>query len=169
MAFTLTSFVSLFSQLTNPIDLSTPTSELKFDQQMNFTQGTGVGAADMIWHDRRPIAPSATDSLDLAGVLAGPFGGTALTFARIKMLIVRPLATNLNNINVQRPAGATGVPLFLAISDGIVVKPGGLFLWYDPSAAGVVVTPSTGDIIEVVNAAGVNTVDYDIVVVGASA
>lgn len=169
MAFSLTSLVSIYSELSSPIDLSTPTSTLNFARQMNFSQGTGAGQADMIFHDRRNILASATDSIDLAATLVGPFGGTALTFARIKMLAVAPLATNTNNINVQRPSGATGVPLFLAISDGLVVKPGGLFLWYDPSAAGVVVTPSTGDIIEIVNAAGGTSVDYDLVIVGASA
>lgn len=168
MTFQLTSLVTLSSELTNPIDLSTPSSVLNFARQIAFTQGAAAGQADMIFHDRRNILASATDSIDLAGSLLGPFGGTALTFVRIKMLVVAPLAANVNNINLQRPSGATGVPLFLATSDGIVVQPGGLFLWYTPSAAGVVVTPSTGDIIEVVNAAGGNAVDYDIIIVGAS-
>jgi hypothetical protein len=168
MAFQLTSLVSINSELTNPIDLSTPSSLLNFARQMNFSQGAAAGQADMIWHDRRTIAASSTDSLDLTGSLVGPFGGTALTFARIKMLAVAPLAANTNNINLQRPSASTGVPLFLAAAGGIVLKPGGLFLWYDPTAAGVVVTPSTGDIIEVVNAAAGTSVDYDIVIVGAS-
>lgn len=168
MAFQLTSLVSLSSELTNPIDLSTPSSVLNFARQISFTQGAGVGQADMIWHDRRTIAPSATDSLDLAGVLLGPFGGTALTFARVKMLIVAAAAANTNNVNVQRPAAATGVPIFLGVSDGIPIQPDGGVMWWTKTAAGVVVTPSTGDIIEVVNAAGGTSVDYDIVIVGAS-
>src|SRR5262245_22903335 len=134
MAFQLTASLGVSSELTNPLDLSTPSSVLNFARQIVLGQGAGANQADMIWHDRRNIAASSTDSLDLAGVLTGPFGGTALTFARIKMLIVAPLATNTNNINVQRPSGATGVPLFLATADGIVIKPGGFLWWFDPTA-----------------------------------
>lgn len=167
MAFGLKALVQLESELTSPLDLSTPSSLVKIAQQITFLQGAGAGQADMIWHDRRTIAASATDSLDLAGTaLQNPFGAN-LTFARLKMIFVRAAAANTNNVNVVRPA-SNGVPWALAAGDGFAVKPGGLFLWHDPSAAGAVVTAGTGDLIDIVNSAGGTSVEYDVVLVGAA-
>jgi hypothetical protein len=166
MAFSFRSSWQLESELTSPLDLSTPSSLLKLARQIAFSEGAGAGAANMVWADRRTIAASATDSLDLAGSLTGPFG-TTLTFARIKYLLVLAAAGNTNNVNVTRPA-SNGAPLFLATGDGIPVKPGGKFEWYDPSAAGVAVTAGTGDLIDLVNSGAGTPVTYDVVIVGAS-
>ncbi|MEV0993416.1 hypothetical protein [Nonomuraea sp. NPDC050202] len=167
MAFSLQGYLELAAELTSPLDLSTPSSQLRLSQQMNFAQGAGANQADMIWHDKRTIAASATDSLDLAGGLAGPFAGANLTFARIKFLFVRAAAANTNNVNVTRPA-SNGVPWALAAGDGFPVKPGGAFFWYDPTAAGVAVTGGTGDLIDMVNSAAGTPVTYDVVIVGAA-
>lgn len=166
MAFSFRAGWQLDSELTSPLDLTTPSSALKLARQLSFTEGAGAGAANMIWSDRRTIAASATDSLDLAGSLTGPFG-TTLTFARIKMLLVLAATGNTNNVNVVRPA-SNGVPLGLAAGDGFPVKPGGMFWWYDPSAAGVAVTAGTGDLLDLVNSAVGTSVTYDVVIVGAS-
>ncbi|MDH2429317.1 hypothetical protein [Sphaerisporangium sp. TRM90804] len=166
MAFSLRAFFQLESELTSPLDLSTVSSPTGLSQQMNFAQGAGAGQADMVFGDRRTIAASATDSLDLAGGLTGPFGA-ALTFARIKMLVVRAVAGNTNNVNATRPA-SNGVPWLLAAGDGIAVQPGGMFVWHAPTAAGVVVTPSTGDLIDFVNSGAGTTVTYDVIIAGAA-
>lgn len=166
MAFSLRASWQLDSELTSPLDLTTPSSLLKLARQLSFSEGAGAGAANMIWSDRRTVAASATDAIDLAGSLIGPFG-TTLTFARIKMLLVLAAAGNTNNVNVVMPA-SNGVPLFLAAGDGIGVKPGGMFWWHDPSAAGVAVTAGTGDLLNLVNSGAGTPVTYDIVIVGAS-
>ncbi|MER7212451.1 hypothetical protein ABT340_35810 [Streptosporangium sp. NPDC000239] len=166
MTFRLQSFFQLEGELTSPLDLSTPTNLVKFAKQMNLKQGAGAGQADILWSDQRTIAASGSDALDLAGSLTGPFG-TTLTFARIKMVVVLAAAGNTNNVNVVMP-GSNGVPLFLAASDGIAVKPGGMLFWYDPSAAGVVVTAGTGDLLNIVNSGAGTSVTYDIHIVGAS-
>jgi hypothetical protein len=166
MAFRLTSYFELQAEVTNPLDLSTVASPRTLARQMSFTQGAGAGAADMMWSDQRTIAASGSDALDLAGSLTGPFG-VALTFVRVKMVIVTAATSNTNNVNVTMPA-SNGLPLFLAAGDGIAVKPGGMFLWYDPSAAGVVVTAGTGDLLTLVNSAGGTGVTYDIDIIGAA-
>ncbi|MCW2767774.1 MAG: hypothetical protein JWO11_3733, partial [Nocardioides sp.] len=86
----------------------------------------------------------------------------------IKMIVVFAASGNTNNVNVVQPA-SNGVPLFLAAGDGVAVKPSGMFVWYDPSAAGVVVTPATGDLLNLVNSGAGTSVTYDIHIVGASA
>lgn len=167
MAFRLTSQFSLDAEITSPLDLTTPSAPIDYSKQMPFLQGVGAGQADMIFSDNRTVAPSATDALDLAGSLPGPFGGT-LTFARIKMVAIYAVLGNTNNCNFVMPA-ANGVPLFLAAGDGLPVHPGGGFVWYAPSAAGVVVTAGTGDLLNVVNSGAGTSVTYDLIIVGASA
>lgn len=167
MAFRLQAFLNLAAEITSPLDLTTPTASLKTSRQLPLSGGTGAGQADMIFSDRRTIAASATDSLDLAGSLPGPFGGT-LAFARIKALAVLPATGNTNNVLVQRPA-TNGVPLFSAVSTNLPVPPGGAFFWFAPSATGVAVTAGTGDLIDIVNGGAGTPVTYDIVIVGASA
>jgi hypothetical protein len=59
---------------------------------------------------------------------------------------------------------------FLAAGDGVSIGPGGCFLIADPSLAGLgTVTPGTGDLITVTNAAGGTGVDYEIMIVGTNA
>lgn len=153
--------------LTNPLDLQTAAAPIDYLARLRLVSGTGLGAADMLWSDQRTLAASATEDLDLAGSLTGLLGGT-VTFARIKGLIVAASSANTNAVNVTRPA-SNGVPLFLAASDGIPVKPGGVFAWFDQSALGIAVTAATGDLITLTNGGSGTSVTYDIVIVGASA
>ncbi len=159
--------VKLSAELTNALDLVTASVPLDLSSRTRLTSGTGLGAADMLWSDTRTLAASATEDLDLAGSLTGPLG-TTLTFARIKLVYVTALAANTNDVQVTRPA-SNGVPLFLAASDGLLVKPGGTFLWCAPNAAGIAVTAGTGDLLTFTNGAGSTSVTYSIVVIGASA
>ncbi|WP_433520144.1 hypothetical protein ACQP2T_63430 (plasmid) [Nonomuraea sp. CA-143628] len=167
MAFRLQSYFELEAEITNPLDLTTVSAPLAVARQLILAQGTGAGQADMIWSDQFTIAASGTQAVDLAGSLTGPFG-TTLTFARIKMVVVFAATGNTNNVNIVQPA-SNGAPLFLAAGDGIAVKPAGGFIWFDPSAAGVVVTAGTGDLLNLVNSAGGTPVTCDVAIVGASA
>lgn len=154
------------SSLTSVLDLLTATAPLTYSSQIDLATGAGLGQADMQWSDTRTLTASATEDLDLAGVLTGPLG-TTLTFVRIKGLFVKAALANTNNVVISRPA-ANGVPLFAAASDAISVGPGGWFGWVNPTAAGVGVTAATGDLITVTNSAGGTSVTYDVIVIGAS-
>ena len=156
----------LVRTLTNPLDLETPTSASTYAAMIDLATGTGAGQADMTWSDQRTLAGSASEDLDLAGVLTGPFGNV-LTFARVKGLLIKAASTNTNDVVFSRTA--TGIPLLAASGDALSVKPGGLFLWVAPNAAGVAVTAATADTITVANSAGGTSVTYDVIVIGASA
>lgn len=151
---------------TKPDDLSVPQDAVEYLKALSFGDGAGAGAVNLLFHDQRTLAASASENLDLAGTLADKFGAT-LTFARIKAVLVYAATGNTNNVNVIREA-TNGVPLFLAAGDGIAVKPGGLFLWVDPSAAGAVVTAGTGDLLTVTNSAAGTSVTYDVLILGAA-
>lgn len=157
----------LAATLSNPLDKSTPTDPLIEAIKLVLTSGTGANQADRIFHDSRNLAASGTEDLDLAGSLSSPLGGT-VTFARIKLVMVTASAENTNNVNVTRPA-SNGVPLFLAAGDGIPIKPGGGVLWWAPDTTGVAVTGGTGDLLTFTNSAGSTDVDFDVIIIGASA
>lgn len=151
------------SQLSS-LDLSAVVNALLQDFSVTLSNGVGAGQASQMWSDTRTLGASASENLDLAGALTNAFGLT-ITFTKIKLLLVRAKSTNnaANAVNLSRPA-SNGVPVFLAGSDGVPLAPGAIFLFFDPT--GVTVTAATGDLLTVANAAGVNSVDYDIVIIG---
>lgn len=167
MALSTKLTANLVATLTDALDLSTPSDALSYAARYDLTSGTSANQADMLWHDRRTLNASATEDLDLAGVLVNGLGDTQ-TFARIKMVIVAAATGNTNNVNVTRPA-SNGVPLFLAAGDGIPVRPGGMFVWVAPDGTAVAVTGGTGDLLTFTNSAGSTSVTYDVIVIGASA
>lgn len=151
---------------TNPLDLITGKAALSYAKSMSLGSGAGLGQADRMWTDQRTLAASGTENLDLAGALVDAFGAT-VTFARIKLVAVTASAANTNNVNFIREA-TNGVPLFLALGDGIPVKPGGGFAWWAPDATGIAVTAATGDLLTVTNSGAGTGVTYDIIVIGAA-
>lgn len=169
MATTLKTVVTaeISAVFRNLLDLGTPTDTFEETVKIQLANGVGANSADLMFHDQRTLAASGTEDLDLAGVLASPFGAT-LTFVELRAILIKAAAGNTNNVNITRPA-SNGVPLFLAASDGIPVPPGGVFLWSCPADGKVTVTASTGDLITVTNSAGSTTVTYDVVIIGTSA
>jgi hypothetical protein len=150
-------------------DMGTDVFAGRAEWDIDLANGAGAGQANLVFMDTRTIGASATDSLDLnGGGLLDPQRNT-LVFARIKGLWVRAKSTNnaANNVVVTRPA-SNGVPLFTAAGDSLALRAGEIFTWTSPTAAGVVVTAGTGDLIDFVNSAGTNTVDYDVVILGAA-
>lgn len=156
--------VAIDAVLTNANDLSSTVDKLLKSYSTALTQGTGDNNANMIWHDQRTLAASATEDLDFAASLTSIINGATLTFTKIKAIIVFAAAANTNNVQVTRPASA-GVVLFLAASDGVAVLPGGMFLLTAPKA-GIAVTATTADLVTFTNSAGTTSVTYDVVVIG---
>lgn len=167
MALTTKIVTQVIATLTSPKDLSTPTDALDYTTRIALSSGTGSGQADMLWHDTRTINASSNEDIDLAGSLTGTLGGT-LTFARIKGLVIAAASGNSNNVQVAR-GSSNGFTLFLAASDGLVVRPGGLVAWFAQDATGIAVTAGSSDILNIANGGAGTSVTYDIVVIGASA
>jgi hypothetical protein len=167
MALSTNMRLSMTSTLSSALDLVTSRAPLSYESTIDLASGVGANQADKIFADTRTLAASATEDLDLAGPLSDPLGA-ALTLARVKAVLVKAASGNTNNVQVTRPA-SNGVPLFLAASDGLAVRPGGLFLWVAPDATGVAVTAGTGDLLTFTNSAGSTSVTYDVIIIGASA
>lgn len=136
-------------------------------KEINWTAGTGVGQVDKAFSDTRTLAASATENLDLAGVLTDTLGA-ALTFVKVRLIMIFANAANVNDVVVGGAATNTFVGVFNATTDKIRVKPGGAFLWAAPND-GATVTPATGDILLVANGGAGTSVTYDVVILGTSA
>lgn len=150
---------------TSALDQSTITDSSQINLSDTLASGTAVDQADQIWHDRRTLT-ATSENLDLAGSLVNAFGAT-LTFARIKGILIKNRSTTAGANLIVGGAAANQFPLFSDVTDKIPIGPDGFFFYYDPSAAGKVVTAGTGDQLKI--DAGASTIDYDIVLIGASA
>lgn len=167
MALTTRVALQVTASQSSALDLVTAAAPLDFTFRDALATGTGADQADLVWSDTRTLAASATEDLDLAGVLTGALGST-LTFARVKAVVISAAAGNTNDVQVTTPA-ANGFPLFLAASDGIAVKPGGVVFVFSPGATSYAVTAGTGDLLTVTNSGAGTAVTYSIIVIGASA
>lgn len=167
---TSTVAVTVNANYTKALDLSTGSVPLLKDYTKILQTGVGAGQADLIFHDTRTLAPSATEDLDLAGVLADAFG-VVLTFARLKFVIITAADANTNNVLV---GGVTnGVASFLspAATGLITLRPGGFFAMAagQADAIGYAVTAATADLLHVANSAAGTSITYDVIIGGCSA
>lgn len=131
-----------------------------------FSPGTAVGQADLAFADRRTLAASANENLDLAGALTDPLGA-ALTFGHVKAIYIVARSTNTNGVVVGGAAtnGFTGP--FGGTTPTLTIPPGGFLLLVHPGA-GWTVTAATGDLLKIANAAAGTSVQYDVVIIGTS-
>ncbi|MFE6103188.1 hypothetical protein ACFVQ4_24970 [Streptomyces laurentii] len=161
--------VSAFAEQAQPLDLGTGRAPQSLARAMSLADGTGAGKADRVWSDRRQLNASATEDLDLAGVLLDAFG-SAVTFARIKGIVIAAAAGNTNNVVVGNAASNAWSTL-LGATGTLTLRPGA-FVAVGTGAAdatGYTVTASTGDVLKIANSGAGSTVTYDIHIIGASA
>ncbi|MFE1350148.1 hypothetical protein [Streptomyces sp. NPDC058757] len=155
--------------LTSPLDLTTASAPVTVRAATTWQNGTGAGRADRMFSDRRQLAASATEDLDLAGVLLDAFGA-AITWARIKGLYIRAADTNVNNV-VVGAATSNAWSTLLGATGTITLRPGAAIgvATGAADATAYAVTAGTGDILKVANSGAGTAVSYDIVIIGASA
>jgi len=161
--------VTVSGLLTRTADLSTPADSLSWRRGVHLESGTTAGKADLRFADTRTLAASATEDLDLAGVLTDAFG-SALTFVRVKGIVISASSANSNNVVVGAAASNQWATLLNATGT-ITLRPGATFAAMSGSAdaTGMAVTAGTGDLLKVANSGAGTSVSYDIVIIGASA
>lgn len=159
--------VSVSGSFVNDLDLgSDPTYNFKGGTTLNFTNGTGASQVDKVFADQRTLAASTPEDLDIsAGALTDSFGVT-FTIAELKLLMVCASSANTNNVVLG--GDANSVPFLSTAATTVSIKPGGCFMFTDPSAGGTAVTNATGDVIQVLNGAAGTSVTYDIIILGSS-
>jgi hypothetical protein len=167
MAVTATLRAKLAASQTGSNDFGGPEFSPVLESVINLTNGTAANQADLLWVDERTLAASATEDLDLAGVLADAFGST-LAAAEVVAIFVKADAANTNNV-VLGDATAP-IPLFGGTNPTFSVKPGGFFFVAAPNAAGLLtVGAGATDDLKVTNSAGTTGVTYEIAILARSA
>jgi hypothetical protein len=159
--------IELTATYTGTADHGAPLSNPKYARQLDFSSGTGAGKIDKVWSDKRTIAASSSEELDLAGGLTDVYGGT-VTLATVKMLAIVASSANTNDV-VVGAASENAWDALLGDSGTLTLKPGQFFVTGLPSAAGMGVTASTADLLKVANSSSGSSVTYDIFLYGATA
>ena len=157
--------VNALGTMFGPGNLQTPQLNLAFQENYTITNGSGAGQADVIWQDKRTLAASASESLDVqTGALHDSFG-TALTLSKIKAIIIAADGGNTNDVQVGG-AGANAITApFGSATDYVAVQPGGVLVLVNPTAGGYAVD-GTHKLLKVANSAGTTGVTYSIIIFG---
>ncbi|MGI5196578.1 hypothetical protein ACQEVY_23500 [Streptomyces sp. CA-288835] len=161
--------MSAFAELSNALDLGSAKAPMSLNRSVTLGSGTGAGKADKVFSDRRTLAASASEDLDLAGVLLDVFG-SAITFVRIKGLFISAAAANTNNLVIGAAASNAWATLLNATGT-LTLRPGATIgaMAGAADATAYAVTAGIGDQLKIANSAGSTPVTYDIHIVGASA
>lgn len=156
--------LSIVAALMGSGDLGNPKAPVNLAKDITITPGTdALGKADVLWADERTLAASASEDLDLAGVLAGLLGGT-VTAAEITAIYIEADAANTNDVQVFGAASNAFNGPLSGTTPKLAVSPGDLaFL---TSKKGWTVTGGTGDLLHVANSGSGTAVSYTIVVIG---
>lgn len=167
MALTARLTLDLTASQTGSNDFGGPEFKPRLRKVIDFASGTGANQADLIWADERTLAASASEDLDLAGVLSDAFGAT-ITIAEVVAIFIVADAANTNDVVVGD--ATSPVPLLGGTNPTISVKPGGAFVIVAPSAAGqFTVGAGSTDDLKIANSSSGTSVTYQIAVLGRSA
>jgi len=148
-------------RLARALDIGSAEYPIDIPVTQSWTNGTGINQANDAWTDDRTILSGANEDLDLSGALSDAFG-TSLVGTKVKEILIYSLPTSVGTLAITRPA-TNGVPIFKAAGDGVDLVPGGLFHFRNPSAAGITITPSTGDLINLAATGG--NVTYRVLII----
>ena len=157
--------LTLAAELANSMDIGSAKYPINYGSTFNLTDGTGADQAKEVFTDTRTLTASSSENLDLAGVLLDAFGNT-ITFSKIKALIVKADAANVNDVVLGNHATAAWFPMFGAAAHVLKVKPGGMIAIVAPDVNGLAVTATTADMLTVTNSAGGTSVIYTIIIIG---
>jgi hypothetical protein len=167
MAKTLSTqvLVELKATLSDTVGMAAETAVAQALASFTLASGTGANQGDMVYTTSATITTGATLSIDVKAALTDAFGA-AYTPAKLKLIYIASKAANTTNLTIL--GNAASVPILSAATTTATLTPGDVFLITRRAAAGIAVTAATGDIIDIVNAAGASAV-VDVILVGTSA
>lgn len=162
---TATLSLSLAARLTAAaVGGATPQYVAEIDRALSLLPGTdAVNKADLLYHAERTLAASASEDLDLAGVLATALGAT-IAAAEVVAIIIQAAAGNTNDVRYGPTASVGALLGFNALTDRRNVSPGDFDCL--TSRRGWAITAATADKLTVLNAAAGTPVTYTITIIG---
>jgi len=133
MALTSKITLELSAVQTGSNDFGGPEFSPVMRKVIDFASGVGANQADLLFADTRTLAASATEDLDLAGVLTDAFGAV-ITMAEVVAIFVTADAGNTNAVVVGD--ATSPVPLLGGTNPTVSIKPGGFFVLGAPGGGG---------------------------------
>lgn len=146
-------------------DLGSITQKLSAGLSTLLSDGNAANQANKVFADTRTLGASASEDLDLNGVLLDNFG-VLINFTKIRALIFVASAANVNTLDIGGAASNGFISPFGAATDKIKVRPGGAFALVAPDVNGYGVTAATADLLHVTNGGAGSGVTYDVIIVG---
>ncbi len=143
---------------------------LNITKNYRFTDGSNDNQIDQTLHRAdQVLAPGVTQDFDLRGVLRDGLG-QLVTLSCVKGLFVLNKSGLTTDAVLELGAAAynSWAEIFGDSLDKIKVRPGGILLWVDPTAAGVSI-PAGEDILQVKNIGSLDSVTFDIAILGVQA
>ncbi|KSV78999.1 hypothetical protein N182_18580 [Sinorhizobium sp. GL2] len=130
--------------------------------------GTTANKVNLAYVAERTVASGANDDIDVAGSLVDALGASIVMAEVVAILIKNEGKDGAPNTTDLTIGGSTsGIPGYTAAV--ATICPGGWYAIGSPDADGLAaVTPSTGDILRITNAAGASN-KYTIAILGRSA
>jgi hypothetical protein len=170
MALTTKVQLDVAAKQTGTLDLGSSAAQIAKTYSVSLADGTAAGQADRMFSDTRTLAASATEDLDLAGVLTDAFGAT-LTFAKVKAIIISAAAGNTNNVIVGGASATQFASWVGAATHTVTLRPGATLALFAGAAddTGYVSAAGSTDLLKIANSGAGTSVSYDIVLVGTSA
>lgn len=144
--------VSIRASLAGSGDLGTPKAPANIEKLVQFVAGSANDSqADLLFSDVRSLTSGSSENLDMAGVLAGPLGGT-ITAAEVVAIYIEADADNTTNLAFFGAASNAFDGPLGGTTPALTLKPGDCALM--ASRDGWTVTAGTGDLLKVVNGSG---------------
>jgi hypothetical protein len=162
--------VAIKATLSKSKDLGNiPTSALDFFKRVEMLSGVAAGQADKLWYDERTLAASTSEDLDMVGVQTDDFGDV-FSPVRVKCIYLQALDANVNNVIVGGAASNAWAAL-LGATGTLTLRPGAYAMVGSgkADATGYVCAAGATDLLKVANAAAGSSVNYQIIIIGASA
>lgn len=136
---------------------------------LSFTPGTGDGQASVAYLARSATIAGggAAVTYDMKTSALTGFAGEAISMSYIKAIVLINETAAATPATANLGGNAAEVPYCGAVNDLIHVPAGwSLILAGSNDAGKIAVTQTTGDIIQVANASGSNTLTYSLLVIG---
>lgn len=159
---------SLFEwQFVSTLDFSNVRDASSLTGTSSFTDGTGLDQCNQLFHDRRSLAPGASEDINLLAVSVAMFGGTiTFGFDIVKAILIKNVSTTAGEDFLVGGQGSNAFSAPFNNNDDakVRVSAGGFFQCCNPTLAGWDV--GAGAYALRIQNAGTTTNSYDIAVAG---
>lgn len=142
----------------------TPIFNATIARSLSFSAGTdAIDKTDLLYKATRTLGASATEDLDLAGVLASALGVT-INAAEVVAIVIEAAAGNTNDVRYGPAASAGALLGFNDATDRRNVAPGDFDVM--TCRRGWPITATTADKLTVLNGGAGTPVSYTITILG---